>query len=163
MCDSLLLCACSSLNYVSTLLRRLSTCFYEPSRPSMLCAGLRVGADESLDDGSLLAGVIRPPSSSHSLTGSTAVSHCQSSIEGSPLPPASLAALVVKPAVLGSFEAVERLVVWSRNRQQQWAPRVSERLGSASGFLLDLSSSDALLASLSCSGRSLTHLPYACL
>ena len=145
MCDSLLLCACSSLNSVSTLLRKLSTCFYEPSRPSMLCAGLRVGADESLDDGSLLAGVIRPPSTAHSSTGSPAVSHCQSSIEGSPLPPASLAALVVKPAVLGSFEAVERLVVWSRNRQQQqWAPRVSVGWGEPLVFS-DSSFSDAQL------------------
>ena len=70
-----------------------------------------MAADESLDVGSLLRGITHPPVS---LLDVPSGPPCLSSEGMAGLAAEGLAALVVKPAVIGSVEAVERLVKWSR-------------------------------------------------
>ena len=87
-----------------TLIKQIKTLWLRPS-------GMSVVADESLDDGSLLRGITHPPLS---LLDALSGPPCMSSEGMAGLAAEGLAALVVKPSVIGSVEAVERLVKWSR-------------------------------------------------
>ncbi len=118
--------------------------------------GVRVAADESLDDGSILRNILHAErtavdddaahgqrrgvdsSSSEDDVHSAAAARASSRQTGKEalmaLPRAGLAAIVVKPSVIGSFEAVERLSQWARTQPDRVRLIISSAFESSCGI-----------------------------
>ncbi|GAX76586.1 hypothetical protein CEUSTIGMA_g4032.t1 [Chlamydomonas eustigma] len=91
--------------------------------------GVPVAADESLDDGTILKQVtLKMPPNAFTMAPQDTSDHISAAVIMGDDPAsdsdsmlqslgAGLAALVVKPSVLGSWEGVERLVEWGRTRE----------------------------------------------